>query len=125
MSNDERKSRIDEDDIVNGAMAYYKRVDFDARTPFRIVFNGQPAADSGGVWRHIFGAVLKKLLGNYFKGDYKKVPVDNSDVLISGIMKLIGKVVVHSVVQGGPGIPIFSEAVYWYLVTGNVNETIE
>ena len=32
-------------------------------------------------------------------------------------MKYIAKMVVHSIVRGGPSIPIFVEAIYWYFVT--------
>ena len=34
-------------------------------------------------------------------------------------MKNIGKMVVHSISHGGPGISIFCEAMYWYFVTGS------
>ena len=124
-SDEEKKLRVDEDDIVNDAMAYYKQFDFDQKVTLRIIFNGEPAADSGGLLRHFFACVLKKHVESYFVGDRMKVPLYNSDVLIFGIMKIIGTVVSHSVIQGGPGLPVFSEAVYWYVATGDVNEAMK
>ena len=122
---EERKLRVDEDDIVNDAMAYYKRGDFDPRTPLRIIYNGQPAADSGGVLRQFFTDLLTKLANTYFVGEEKKVPVYNSDILLCGIMKFIGIIIVHSLLQGGPGFPFLSKAVYWYVATGNVDAVVE
>ena len=34
-------------------------------------------------------------------------------------MKYIGTIIVHSILQGGPGFPIFSPSVYRYFSTGN------
>ena len=38
---------------------------------------------------------------------------------------MIGKIIVHSIVQGGPGFPFFSPAVFYYLATGSVEEAIQ
>ena len=35
------------------------------------------------------------------------------------------KIIVHSILQGGPGLPIFSPAVYEYLATGNIDTAVE
>ena len=43
------KLRIDVDDIVSDAIAFYKRSDFDPFCPIRVSFNRQPAVDTGGV----------------------------------------------------------------------------
>ena len=63
---EERKLRVDEDDNVNDAMAYYKRGDFDPRTPLRIIYNGQPAAVSGGTQRQFSTYRFTKLANTYF-----------------------------------------------------------
>ena len=48
-SSDQReKLKIDEEDLLNDAMVYYKDQDFDPRKKLRIVYSGQPAADTGG-----------------------------------------------------------------------------
>ena len=40
-------------------------------------------------------------------------------------MKLIGTIIVHSVVQGGPGFPFFSPAVFSYLWSGSVDAAVQ
>ena len=48
-SSDQReKLMIDQEDLLNDAMAYYKDQDFDPRKKLRILYSGQPAADTGG-----------------------------------------------------------------------------
>lgn len=50
-SSEKEKVKVDEDDILNDALAYYKDCKFDARKKLRVVYKGQPAADTGGVTR--------------------------------------------------------------------------
>lgn len=45
------KLRIDAEDILSDAIAFYKRNDFDLSRRIRVYFNGQPAIDTGGVKR--------------------------------------------------------------------------
>lgn len=49
----------------------------------------------------------------------------NSDTVASGLMKLVGLIIVHSILQGGPGVPIFSPGIYYYLLKGNVEEALK
>jgi hypothetical protein len=37
---------------------------------------------------------------------------------------MIGTIIVHSVLQDGPGFPFFSPAVFWYLATGSVDAAV-
>ena len=46
-------------------------------------------------------------------------------MVASGVMKLVGTIIVHSILQGGPGFPVFSSAAYNYLVTGDLHEAIK
>lgn len=76
---------------------------------FLCVYKGQPAADTGGVLRHFFTDLLQKLSDTYHTGTSCKVPLYNTNILICGLMKMIGTVIVYSVVQGGPGSPSFRQ----------------
>ena len=40
-------------------------------------------------------------------------------------MKLIGTVITHSILQGGPGFPVFSPSVYHYLATGDFDAAVQ
>ena len=119
-SEEKVKLRIDPEDILQDAFAFYKSSGFDESCPLRIVYNGQPAADSGGVLRQFYSDVFNKVVENYFHGDNnKKLPIPSSDILMSGMMVILGKMIVHSLLQGGPGFPFFPLACYKYLATGD------
>ena len=122
---DSKKLKVDEEDIVADALAFYKRSDFDPKFPLRVIYKGQPAADTGGVLRHFFTDLLQKLSDTYFTGTSRKVPLYNTNILICGLMKMIGTIIVHSVVQGGPGFPFFSPAVFSYLWSGSVDAAVQ
>ena len=96
---------MDEDDILNDALAYYKDSKFDARKKLRVVYKGQPAADTGGVTRQFYTQLLQEISQQFFQGDTFKTPIYNSNMVVSGIMKLVGTVITHSILQGGPGFP--------------------
>jgi hypothetical protein len=57
LSNEKEKLKVDGDDLLNDAMAYYKDPDFNPRKRLRVIYNNQPAADTGGVTRQFFYAV--------------------------------------------------------------------
>jgi len=44
---------------------------------------------------------------------------------LPALMKLVGTITVHSILQGGPGLRIFSPAVYHYLATGDIDAAIQ
>ena len=85
------------------------------------MYSGQPAADTGGVIRQFYTQLLEVIADTFFQGDTYRSPVYNCDLVASGVMKLVGAIIVHSVLQGGPGFPIFSPGVYNYLAKGKLN----
>lgn len=119
------KLKIDEDDLLNDAMAYYKDQTFDATRRLRIIYRGQPAADTGGVLRQFYTELLIAVSNAFFHGENYRSPIYNCDMVASGVMKLVGTIIVHSILQGGPGFPVFGPAVYNYLVTGDVQEAMK
>ena len=125
MSNEKEKVKVDEEDLLNDAMAYYKDPNFDPKKKLRVVYNKQPAADTGGVTRQFFTQLLHLMSEEFFHGDYYKIPTYNSRVVASGIMKLVGTIIVHSILQGGPGLRILSPSVCHYLATGDVDGAIQ
>jgi len=125
MSIEREKLKVDEEDLLNDAMAYYKNPNFNPKKQLRVIFNNQPAADIGGVSRQFFTQLLYLMSEEFFQGDNYKLPTYSSHVVASGIMKLVGTVIVHSILQGGPGLTIFSPSVYHYLATGDVDGAIQ
>ena len=108
MSNDRQKLKVDEEDLLNDA----KDANFDPKKKLRVIYNKQPAADIGGVSRLFFTQLLHLLSVEFFHGDDYKIPIYNSHVVASGMMMLVGKIIVHSILQGGPGLTIFSVSLF-------------
>ena len=106
-------------------MAYYKSIQFDASCPLRIIFQGQPAIDSGGVLRQFYsnlfeGLVQGKLLLLFEGKEAHKVPSYQPQAVMSGMFEMVDKMTAHSLVQGGPGFPCLALPCFYYLVTGDV-----
>ena len=125
LTNRRKKLEVDQDDLVNDAISYYKSLQFDPCCPIRISFLGQPAVDSGGVLRQFYSDLFEKLvegdLIELFEGDAaRKVPSYRPQAIMSGMLELTGKIIAHSLAQGGPGFPFLALSCYYYLVTGDV-----
>ena len=125
MSAEKVKLKIDEEDLLEDAMVYYKAEEFDPTKRLRIVYSGQSAADTGGVVRQFYTQLLCAVSNQFFQGLDYRTPIYSSDVVAAGVMKLVGVMVVHSILQGGPGFPIFSPAVYNYLCKGDLQEAVK
>ena len=119
------KLRVDEEDLLNDAITYYKDSDFNPAKKLRIVYTNQPAADTGGVVRQFYTQLLATITDSFFQGQEYRSPIYNSDTVASGLMKLVGSIIVHSILQGGPGVPIFSPGIYYYLAKGNMEEALK
>ena len=89
------------------------------------IVDSQRQTLGGGVIRQFYTQLLKVIADTFFQGDTYRSPVYNCDMVASGVMKLVGTIIVHSVLQGGPGFPIFSPGVYNYLAKGKLNEVME
>ena len=55
---------------------------------------------------------MEDISDKYFEGVLTKLPVYNINTVAGGVMKYIGKLLVHSILHGGPSIPIFCKAIY-------------
>lgn len=125
LSTQKEKLKVDEEDLFNDAMAYYKDPSFDPTKRLRVLYTGQPAVDTGGVTRHFFSQLLQVISQMFFQGTNYKSPIYNADIVASGMMKYIGTIIVHSILQGGPDFPVFSPSVYRYLATGDVDTAMD
>ncbi|CAH3151804.1 unnamed protein product, partial [Porites lobata] len=73
------KLKIDEEDLLEDAMVYYKAEEFDPTKRLTIVYSGQSPADTEGV--------------QFFQGLDYRTPIYSSDVVAAGVMKLVGVMV--------------------------------
>lgn len=52
------KLKVDEDDLLNDALMFYKAVAFDPSRPLRVSLLNQPALDTGGIRRQFSTDIL-------------------------------------------------------------------
>ena len=91
--------------------------------PVRVTLDEQPAIDTGGVRRQVFSDVFALFATNkqfrLFEGQPCSVrPVHSADVRSSGMLKVLGTMIAHSVAMDGVGFPYLSPLSYWYITAG-------
>lgn len=118
--------RVDPQDVLTEALAHYKDPNFDPSVPLKIRYKGQPAVDTGGVIRQFYTDSFCQMLEGVdgmpplFEGaEGRKLPIYNTCVAVSGVMKLVGKLFAHCLVQTGTGPSFLAPVVYKYLCTGD------
>ena len=120
------KLKVDPEDEVMDVYSYYKSSDFDALILISIYLKRQPAIDTGGVLRQVFSNVFHALannevIKNVFVGSEDRIlPAFSNELVVNGFFETLGKMIAHSLVQGGPGFPYLSPTIYWYLATGDL-----
>ena len=126
-----KKVTVSCDSIIYDALAIYKSPKFDISRPIEVELIGSQAIDLGGPRRQFFTSVLDGLAKNdkltLFEGDYDSanlLPCVNHDAVISGIFKMVGKIIVHSILMEGPGFPFLPLPIYRYMVTGCINSAL-
>ena len=124
------KIKVDREDLLLDFFHYYKDCDFNPELQMKIQFRGEPAIDTGGVLRQAYeDAFLALAKGDtglrMFQGPFEHlVPIYRSDNVLNGVFEVLGKMVAHSMNQGGPGFPYLSPVIYWYIATGDLQQGI-
>ena len=124
------KIKVDREDLILDLFQYYKDPDFNPEFQIKIQFRREPAIDNGGLLRQAYeDAFLALAKGDaglkMFQGPYERlVPIYRSDNVLNGVFEVLGKMVAHSMIQGGPGFPYLSPLVYWYVATGDLQQGI-
>ena len=116
LSDEKEKAKVEEDDLLNDALTYYKDSDFDPKKKLSLRLNLQQTT---------FTQLLKEICELFFFGEKSRCPIYNSDIVSSGMMKLIGTIIVYSVLLAGLGFPVFSRSIYRYLATGKTDDVIQ
>ena len=89
----------------------------------------QPAVHSGGPRKEMYSLVYETLacstIYKLFEGQAGRLmPFYNASTVFSGMMKTLGKMIAHSIVQCGICLPVFSPVCYWYLISGDVSKAL-
>lgn len=114
--------------MLQQLMKTYKDPKLDIQKSPDIHFEGEMAADAGGPTKEYFYSAIESLFNvdpifgvSLFTGERGHyVPLMNMDAISSGCFKMVGKLLAHSVLHGGPGLPGLAPAVRKYLVSGSV-----
>lgn len=105
------KLKVDQEDEVMDVYSYYKSSYFDPLISIYVYLKGQPAIDTGSVLRQLFSNVFyalanKEGIKNIFVGsEGRRLPVFSNELVVNGFFETLGKMIAHSLVQGGPGLP--------------------
>ena len=60
-----------------------------------------------------------------FEGEHcRLMPLNSPLTMMTGILQVVGKMAVYSLVQEGPGFPFLSRPMYWLIVTGSVENAM-
>ena len=118
------KVHIDEDEAWSDIVSFYKTSDADiSRCRIRVCLNSQPAIDTGGVRCQVYTSILKQFAENQhfklFDGPPDSLwPYYSAATRCSGMFKVLGSIVGHSILQDEIGFPHLSAACYWYIAAG-------
>jgi len=121
--NKKKRLIIDEENVLQDCLSYYKRQDFDAKLALRIVFDGQTAVDAGGPLRHFFTLVSKEMSQNFFEGNPTNlVPKIDANTCLSEIFIVLGKIIAHNIAHGCNGFPYLSASNFYYICSGSIKD---
>ena len=118
------KLKLDEEDMLLDVVQHYKNPQFHPEKASQMCLKRGSAIDSGGVLRQVkvFSAVADgRNRLTLFKGEpRRKVPIFSNEHVLTGIFEVLGKVIAHSLIQGGPGFPYLTPVIYSYTSTGDL-----
>jgi hypothetical protein len=115
-----QKVNVDGDDLWQDRVVQYK-AKLDVSNKVRVNISNQQAIDTGGLRRHVYSTVFSDFVSNkLFEGpEHSCRPVCTAESRSSGLFKILGKMVGHSIVQEGIGFPYLSHVCYSYIVGGD------
>ena len=86
--------------------------------------SGEPALDTGGVRRQVFSEVFETVAFSDRLGPPNtRRPVFRISSLSAGMMRLLGRMIGHSIILDCQGFPYLSPACYKYM-TGNQDQAL-
>ncbi len=121
-----------ESDILPQMLRKYKNPQFDLQKPLNIEFINELGFDGGGLTREFFSILMNRLSSpvesgmNLFEGLLGHlVPRHDYDMLSGGLFCILGKMILHAILNGCCGIAGLSPAVVGYICTGHRDATVQ
>ena len=107
-------------------VGYYKSSKADFNVAIRIALTGEMSIDTGGIRRQAYTQVYSEFAQNkhihLFDGPTNLLrPVVSASARSSGVMKILGKMISHSMYQDDIGFPYLSAVCYWEVRTWQSN----
>ena len=124
---DKETLKVSPNEVFEDILAHFKSSTFDPLSTLRIRYDGQPAADTGGVLHQCFSDAFQRFSEKWFTETgtpHSRAPLFRSDILLSKIFMYLGRMITYSVSQYGPGFPVFSRAVYEYICSGSISNSL-
>ena len=118
-------------DILHQTIRKYKNPAFDVTKPLSVSFTDEPGLDGGGLTREYFHLLMQRLskqcgVVNILEGrNGNLVPIHNYVILSGGLFVLLGKMIVHSILNNCVGLPGLSPAILAYVVSGCRDSAVE
>lgn len=122
------------EDILPQMIRKYKNPSFDVTKPLNVQFVGadERGIDAGGITREYFHFLVESMKQQtsdgiaLFEGlSGHLVPKHDYELLSSGMFIIMGKMILHSVLNNCQGISGISPAVVKYIVTGKRDSAVE
>ena len=112
----------------SAALGYFKGPDYGEKRPMSVQMG--IAIDAGGPKKQFFQDIIDTVIEGtdvkLFEGYAGKlVPVSSSMTLMSNILEIFGRIITHSIVEGGPAFPYLAPPIYWYLITQSVEKAMQ
>ena len=123
-----------EKDILPQIIRKYKNSQFDITKPLNVEFVGvgEKGVDARGITREYFYFLMERLKQRssggitFLEGELDHfVPIHDYDLLSSGMFIIMGKMILHAVLNNCSGISGISPAVVKYIVTGKRDSSVE
>ena len=125
-----------ESSMIVQLLKKYKNPKFNLRAPLNIQFVSlgviEPGIDAGAPRREFFYLLTKELVRGTFNGMQlfegeigHLVPINNYELVSSHIFEMVGKMILHSLLNQCQGVEGISPAVASYIFSGNWYSVLE
>ena len=119
---DKEALKVSSSEVFEDILAHFKSSTFDPLSTLHIRYDGQPAADTGGVLHQCFSDAFQRFSDKWFietGAPPSRAPLSRSDILLSKIFMYLGRMIAYSVSQYRPGFPVLSRTLYEYICSGS------